>query len=181
MSKTPMAWPFTISGTVQSVSATQIVDDSSSQGFATTGSWVNYSGSGPMYDGNVHYAPAGTGSNFASWTFTVTPGQYDVAVTWLAWAGRATNAPYTVLSGSTALGTVLVNQQLAPSGFSDQGGTWQDLGSFTISGNQLVVRLSDNANGYVIADAIRINRLGNAATVQVQDGATPIAHRSPGP
>jgi hypothetical protein len=155
--------------------AISILDDSSSQGFATTGSWGSYSGSGPMYDGNMHYAPAGTGSNVASWTLTVTPGLYDVAATWWAWAGRASNAPYTVLDGSTPLGTVPINQQLAPSGFSDQGGTWQDLGSFTILGNQLVVRLSDNANGYVIADAIRIDRLGNAATVQVQDGATPIA------
>ena len=55
---------------------------------------------------------------------------------------------------------MLVNQQLAPQGFSDQGSTWQDLGTFTITGNQLVVQLSDNANGYVLADAIRIEKVG---------------------
>jgi hypothetical protein len=50
------------------------------------------------------------------------------------------------------------------------------MGTFTINGNQLVVQLSNSANGYVIADAIRIQFLGNAATVQVKDGATPIGN-----
>ncbi|HWY85433.1 MAG TPA: hypothetical protein VNX28_01845, partial [Gemmataceae bacterium] len=150
---TGMGTPFAnlvVSGlgaTVQAPPAVQIADDSTSQAFATTGAWVAYSGSGPMYDGNMHYAPAGTGANVASWTFTVTPGLFRVSSTWWAWAGRASNAPYTVLDGSTSQGTVLVNQQLDPSGLSDQGSTWQDLGTFTIFGNQLVVQLSDNADG----------------------------------
>ena len=160
--------------TISSVSTTQIIDDSASQGFATVGSWSIANNQG--YDGNVHYAAAGTGSSVATWTFTVTPGQYDVAATWTTFANlRATNAPYTVLDGSTPRGTVPVNQVLAPSGFSDQGGTWQDLGTYTINGSQLVVQLSNSANGYVIADAIRIQFEGAAPTVQVQDGSTPIA------
>jgi hypothetical protein len=74
---------------------------------------------------------------------------------------RASNAPYTVLDGATPRGTVLVNQLAAPNSFTDQSGwTWQDLGTFTITGNQLVVRLSDNANNYVIADAVRIQKVG---------------------
>jgi hypothetical protein len=108
----------------------------------------------------MHYIAGGTGANVASWTFTVTPGQYDVSVTWSWLANHATNAPYTVLDGTTPLGTVLVNQQVAPSGISDQGVTWQDLGTFTVNSSQLVVQLSDNANGYVIADAVRIQKVG---------------------
>src|SRR5262249_38248115 len=81
---------------------------------------------------------------------------YRVSATWLPHPNRATNAPYTVLDGTTALGTVPINQVLAPNDFSDAGGVWEDLGTFTISGATLVVRLSDAANGYVIADAIRI-------------------------
>ena len=108
----------------------------------------------------AYFTSTGTGSSTATWIFTVTPGQFRVSTTWLAYSNRATNAPYTILDGSTSKGTILVNQQAAPSGFSDQGGTWQDLGTFTISGNQLVVQLTNNANGYVIADAVRIERIG---------------------
>jgi hypothetical protein len=82
-----------------------------------------------------------------------------VAVTWSADPNRATNAPYTVLDGATALGTVAVNQQQAPSDFTDQGVGWKNLGTFTVTGNTLTVTLSNAANGYVIADAVRIVRL----------------------
>jgi hypothetical protein len=165
-------YSFTVSGTVVAPPTVQIVDDSSSQGFAATSAWMAYSGVG--YLGNMHYIGAGSGANTASWTFTVQPGQFDVAATWTALGNHATNAPYTVLDGSTPLGTVLVNQQVAPSSFSDQGGEWQDLGTFTVTGNQLVVQLTDNGNGYIIADAIRIQRLGPVPTVEVEDGTTPV-------
>jgi hypothetical protein len=55
---------------------------------------------------------------------------------------------------------VLVNQQVAPSGFSDAGALWQNLGNFQIRSGTLYVRLSDAANGNVEADAIRIQWLG---------------------
>ena len=37
---------------------------------------------------------------------------------------------------------------------------WKDLGTFFITGTTLNVELSDNANNFVIADGIRIQRLG---------------------
>jgi hypothetical protein len=41
------------------------------------------------------------------------------------------------------LGTVNVNQQLAPNDLSDAGVAWEDLGGlYTISGSTLVVRLT---------------------------------------
>src|SRR5262249_26035670 len=150
-------------------------DDGSSQGFGTTGSWVSFGGQG--YHNSVHYVTtAGSGANVASWTFSVTPGQYRISATWSPLSNRASNAPYQVLDGSTPLTTVTVNQQVAPSGLSDQGVNWQDLGTYTISGSQLVVQLSDNANGQVIADAIRVERTGNLPTVQVLDGVSSIAN-----
>jgi hypothetical protein len=158
---------------VSAPAATQFADDSSSQGFTATGPWTSYAGVG--YLGNMHYIAPGSGANSAKWTFAVTPGQYDVAVTYSWLDNHATNAPYTVLDGTTSLGTFKVNQQLAPSGISDQGVNWVDLGTFNVSSSQLVVQLSDNANGYIIADGVRIQKLGNLPTVQVQDGATPIA------
>jgi hypothetical protein len=147
---------FTISGTV---SAVKIIDDSSSSGFSTVGSWTLWTNQG--YLGNIHEAVGHTGADIATWTFAnLAPGQYKVSATWTAYTNRATNAPYTILDGTTALATVSVNQQAAPSGFTDAGGQWQDLGTFQIRNGTLYVQLSDLANGNVEADAIRIQWLG---------------------
>ena len=97
----------------------------------------------------------------ATWTFTeLQAGTYRVSATWIRHSNRATDAPYSVLDGANPLGTVLVNQELAPDDFSDAGAPWEALGEFTIIGSTLTVQLSDAANEYVIADAIRIEKLG---------------------
>lgn len=130
------------------------VDDGDATGFSVTGPWTTFSGQG--FHNQVHFAAAGNGGSIATWAFAVTPGTYKVSATWSPYANRATNAPYTVLDGATPLGTVPVNQQLAPADFTDQGVGWKTLGTFTVAGNTLVVTLSNNANGYVIADAVEI-------------------------
>src|SRR5262249_20464001 len=101
-------------------------------------------------------AAAGTGANTASWQLTgLAAGSYDVQMTWNVVANHATNATYSVYDGNTLLGTVTVNQQQAPSGPTVNGSIFQSLGPFTLSSGTLTVTLSDNANGYVIADAFR--------------------------
>jgi hypothetical protein len=62
--------------------------------------------------------------------------------------------------GAAPLATVLVNQEQAPASFADAGALGQDLGVFTVSSGTLVVRLSDDTDDYVEADAIRVERLG---------------------
>jgi hypothetical protein len=144
----------------------RIIDDGD-PAWVTAGPWTL--GTNPGYQGDVHFSPAGNGSSTASWTFSVIPGQtYSVAATWTAAANRATNAPYTISSGGTTLGTATVNQKQAPSGFSDAGASWQSLGTFAATGNTLTVTLSNLANNYVIADAIRLQR-GNNLSGQVYD------------
>jgi hypothetical protein len=161
---------FTLSGTVASA---KIIDDSN-PGYSKTGSWTQWTNGG--YLGDVQEATAKTGADVSSWTFSnLLPGQYRVSVTWTPYPDRATNAPYTVFDGATAQGTILINQQVGPVGFTDQGGTWQDLGNFQIRNGSLVVQLSDAANGYVIADAVRIEYLGaipQGPVAQVLDGTT---------
>jgi len=68
-----------------------------------------------------------------------------------------------VLDGSAVLGTVAVNQRQAPAGFVEYGVWWQDLGVYQLTGNMLVVRLTDQASpsgSYVVADAVRLERVG---------------------
>jgi hypothetical protein len=132
----------------------QIIDNGDA-GFSKAGNWPFSSGQG--YGGDVHYSALGSGSDVARWTFAVTPGRYRVSASWFAHANRASNAPYTIFNGSTVLATVRVSQKVAANDFSDAGVSWEDLGGpYDITGNTLVVELSDAANGYVIADAVRI-------------------------
>ncbi len=138
------------------------VDDRGT-GWSAVGTWGNTYEPG-NYFGNGHsFAIGGGGKDVASFTFTgLTPGLYRVSATWRGDTNRATNAPFTILDGSTPLTTVIVNQQLAPSGLTDAGFNWSDLASsIRITSTTLVVTLSDNANLYVDADAIRIERIGN--------------------
>ena len=76
-------------------------------------------------------------------------------MTWTAYSNRATNATYQVFDGPTLLTAVQINQQLTPAGGLTVNGTpFQSLGQFSIHSGNLKVVLSDNANGYVIANAM---------------------------
>jgi RHS repeat-associated protein len=98
----------------------------------------------------VMFLPPGSAPNTATWTPNVpVAGQYEVFARWTQHANRATNAPYAVThAGGTT--QVAVNQQA-------NGGTWNSLGTYSfLPGTAHKVTLSDQANGYVIADAIRL-------------------------
>lgn len=70
---------------------------------------------------------------------------------------------------------ILVNQKASPSLFTAAGVGWDDLGIFQPDGSgTITVTLSDLANGYVIADAIRIESL---PTLQLGgDGGSPLVN-----
>jgi hypothetical protein len=114
------------------------------------------------------FKAAGTGTGHVQYVFTgLTPGQYRVSLTW---PGSAT--PNTLLSsqttvrmfnGATALTPVTVDQQTAPTDRNAHNLWWDDLGTFNITGAAMTVRITDLANGRVLADAVRIERVGNLA------------------
>jgi subtilisin family serine protease len=152
---------FTTTGTV-SMYATPFVIDDGDSGYSATAGWSSYVGVGAQ--GDFSYKAAGTGSQSATWSFSgLAPGQYRVSVTWDPYSNRSIDAPYTVFDGTTSLGTVLVNQQNVPGSFTENGIYWYDLGSFAVIGNTLVIQLSDaaSAGSYLIADAVRVQRIGN--------------------
>ncbi len=142
----------------QPQSPTPIVIDNDTTGYSQTpiGAWALWNGQG--YDNNIEEAQPGDGSAQATWNFTgLTPGNYQVNVTYSTYSNRATNAPYTIYDGTTPLGTVAVNQQIAPAGVVDaSGSSWLPLGTVTITGSSLKVMLSNLANGRVEADAVMI-------------------------
>ncbi len=141
--------------------------DNGSPGFQTTGKWTGpFSGQG--FQNDVHFSYPDD-QDSATWTFNgLSDGTYRVSATWSTHDNRATNTPFTVLDGSVKRDTIRVNQQLAPSAdVVVNGVNFQDLGTFDIVNGTLVVRINDDANGFVIADAIRIERDGE---VDLSDG-----------
>jgi hypothetical protein len=151
----------TVTIMVAATGTAPLVIDNGDPGFSTTASWIAHPGQG--YEGDVHYAWPGNGGQ-AQWAATLTPGQYEIAVTWSAYMNRATNSSFTLRDGNMVLGSAMINQQLAPAGFVDRGFTWQTLGTFNVAAGNLVVVASDVANGAVIADAVRILRVGDLPT-----------------
>ncbi len=143
--------------------------DNGAAGYSANSGWYTLTNT-LAHQLDYDYHAAGDGSGVATWTFASLPaGNYQVFTRWIPFLNRATNAPFTIYDGNTPLATIPVNQQLAPTGDISNGITWQSLGTFTVTGNTLRVRLSDNANGYVIADAVRIVKDGIAPQVPEMD------------
>jgi IPT/TIG domain len=142
--------------TVLSLPSTGWIIDNGQTGYSETGSWASYTGL-THYGPDFRYTAGGTGASTATWQLTgLSAATYDVQATWAAYTNRATNAPYQIYDGSTLLATIYINQQLNPTGTSISGSIFQSLGKFTIRSGTLRVVLSNNANGYVIADAMRV-------------------------
>lgn len=127
-----------------------VVDTEQNPGaVAFVGNWpvsrnvTGYYGTGYRTNG------AGYGFDRVTWAVIVpVSGSYAVFARWPSAEDRASNAPFTV---THALGktTILINQ-------STGWGRWQSLGTFRFTARApALVTLTDNANGYVIADAVR--------------------------
>ena len=154
-----------LSGVVNTVAPQPVIKyiDNGASGYTTSGQWF---GSASGREGDSQWSLNGSGSNVATWTFSgLTAGQYRVSATWPGQSYYASDAPFSVYNGAQFLGTSRVSQKVASSGFSDAGSQWKDLGNFTITGSTLVVKLTSAANGWVIADGIRIEKIntGSAA------------------
>jgi hypothetical protein len=157
---------FAVTGTVIEVPTVQILDNSD-DGFSTSGTWLSWTDKGRQFE----YHKSGAGTDTASWTFRVTPGQYRIWGTWVGtgYSTAATAAEYTVLDGTTKAGMAAANQTAPPDDLTDQGKVWEQLGdSFVITGDTMVVRLGQSASGRVHADALRIERIGSAQPPAVQ-------------
>lgn len=134
--------------------------DNGSTGFTTTGTWTRSVYIGRESD--IQTALKGNGSTTATWTFTnMPPGQYRVHASWTGSFIQASDAPFTIYDGATALSTVDMSQKVASSGLSWSGTNWSNLGTFDITGDTIRVTLTNAANERVVADAVRIERIGD--------------------
>jgi len=155
----------TTGGTTTGSGCTGVIQIADDDAATYVDSWTDYAADSG-YNGNFKYhAGGGNGSNSATWTFTgLPPGQYQVSATWSAFSIGATNAPY-IITGDAALPAVRVNQVNPPTANVVVGGVnFQNLATVTITGTTITVRLTDDANNYVFADAVRISCLESGTT-----------------
>ncbi|MGH7213831.1 MAG: fibronectin type III domain-containing protein [Tepidisphaeraceae bacterium] len=145
----------------------------------TTGTWandnINLLGKHSRNRTQSKAVPGGS-VDAATWTFAgLQPGTYQVSATWLAKSGFATNAPFSIYDGTTLLTTVRVDQTQDATGLPNKdSANWKILGTnVTISGNSLVVKLTDDANNTVAADAVRIERVTGSDTTAPAAPSTP--------
>jgi hypothetical protein len=94
--------------------------------------------------------PAGASADF-TWTLDVPEsGDYRVLACWTEGEFRTTNARFTISAGGRPLADVTVNQR-------ERGGQWVELATVRLdSGTACRVELTNQADGVVVADAIRL-------------------------
>ncbi|MEO1528724.1 MAG: putative Ig domain-containing protein [Planctomycetota bacterium] len=138
-----------------------VIDDGSPN-FASDGGWSHVGSSLSQAAGSMqhdhHFSAPGTGDSVAYWNLDLIPGLYHVSTTWTPDANAATDARFSIFDGlaGRTLTSVHLDQTLAPDDLSDAGVAWESLGLVEVTNGQLVVQLSDDANGAVQADAIRV-------------------------
>jgi hypothetical protein len=158
------------------------VKDNSQAGYYQYGLWTVASGG---YLGNYAFANPATSSTASShWMLTVPAGTYDIWATWVNAASNATNTGYSIYDGFSKLGTVQVNQQLAPGDGSYGGVLWAELGTFTVKNGQITIAESaTGANGDIVADGVLMvpNNSATAGAVlpSLAPGAAPSSTSGP--
>jgi hypothetical protein len=130
------------------VDPSSIILDNSSATYA--GTWPLVTGNVCAYQEDFQWNEAGTGTDTATWTpYVPVADNYKVYVRWVDHSNRATDAPYTInYDGGSE--TIYVDQRV-------DGCDWYLLGTYPFAvGTSGSIVLSDDANGYLIADAIML-------------------------
>lgn len=121
------------------------------------GTWSAGTSSPGYRGGNYRTAPAGTGERSVRWRLVVPrDGDYEVQASHTAHENRASNAPFTIThAGGTSV--VRVDQRVAGT-TEPRGGSWVSLGTFSLAEGITTIGLTNDADGYVVADAVRLLR-----------------------
>ncbi len=108
-------------------------------------SWSVGSSAADKYGADYRFRSTAAISDAASWSASVVAATYNVQAWWSVGTNRSTAAPYKVPNGTT----VAKNQQVS-------GGSWQQLGSYALSGTATTQLSCWAPTGYiVVADAVR--------------------------
>lgn len=149
-----------------SAAGTDYITDNSDAAYYVEGNWTSSTASSGYLGDDYDVIARGSGNNHAVFNIE-TIQEYEVSARWTAHSNRASNAKFVIHhiddSGQLVTDTVTVNQR-------ENGGKWVQLGIYRMSNLTGRVTLSDDANGYVIADAVRFRPLSMDSTDSDSDG-----------
>ncbi|MEW4569309.1 LamG-like jellyroll fold domain-containing protein [Tautonia sp. JC769] len=141
------------------VPGTEAIAVAGGPGYAEAGAWTT---SGvASYSGASRYADPGPPGASASFAFEgLTPGAWHlVMISWSAASNRASNAPWSVEDGTgRVLATRRIDQRFPVQRYVAGAATWHVLAAVASGDPTLVVRVTNDADGLVIADACRVVR-----------------------
>ena len=127
-----------------------VIIDNSDPAFSTVGTWDHSSSIPGYYDTDYQYRAPGVGNKTANWTFEIhSNGVYEISIRWSSHANRAPDATYSIFNNGIYLGDETVDQ-------TENGGQFIPIGEYSLLPGQLEVILTDEASGYVVADAVKL-------------------------
>lgn len=132
----------------------------------TSGTWTPTTARPKFWAADYCFTTAGDGSSVAAWYFQVpADGVYEVAAWWpRALATWGSSVPFTIHHRN---GSSLVNMAQ-----TSKGGKWNLLGTYEFpAGTEWRVEIANNTPGlFVVADAIRLKRIGPLPLLKGQGG-----------
>lgn len=140
-------------------SASERIIDNESSAFSSYGGGRISTGYGGFIGDGYFIMDPGSGETTAEWqVYDLSPGtQYELFGHWVSSGLRAQDATYrytfTDANGRQVTETAVVDQR-------NNGGSWQSLGTFQTSGSSLTVSINNDTDGWVVADAIRLDTTG---------------------
>jgi len=141
------------------------VSDDGDGSFEVSGSWTHTLPHLLSHQDDQHTSSSsGNGTATATWTFEgLEPRVYEVQATWAADGANTTAGQYRLLDAGVFRSDVVLDQTVPPVGIEfdtqpgDERRVWQSLGVARVESGTLVVELTNaNANGQLVADAVRL-------------------------
>ncbi len=139
--------------------------DNTDSSFSTSGTWSTGTGDYDKYGSSYRYANGGSNAT-ATWNLSLPEaGSYEVAVWWTDDSLRSSSSKYQI-NHANGSQTVALDQRT-------RGGKWIYIGTwdFDTSGDSIQVKASSSASGRVIADAIKLSKVPNFPTQNMDNGS----------
>lgn len=134
---------------------------------AFVGNWTLYSNNVNVYTdrcvgNNYHHSnTVGDGTCKCTWNFAAKPeGIYRFHASWAAHPNRSNNIKYRVYVDGVLKAELSANQQLQLADLIEGGIGFAFLGDVTLPTGVVTVTLTNDANGYAVADGVRLEYLG---------------------
>jgi len=137
-------------GVTRGASGEIVVIDNRDDGFSVLGGdWIQ-GDDDSAFGGSYRWNDKGNGVHKVRWASEVPrDGYYEVYAMWTEGGNRATNAPYRIIHAD--------GEEVRRVDQKKDGGRWMSLGTYPfLEGGEFEVILSDDADGYVIADAVKL-------------------------